>query len=201
MKPSSKPLRTIFFTSLLPWREVHQAHIFVAIFPYCLHVTLRARLRALAPGLTPRAVLDKFATIQMLDVHFPTTDRRTLILSRYTQPEADQKILLEQLRLQLPAQPPPRIPLKALSFIDSAAPNVVKTFKHDLHLRPSAVRYIFDCEVRLAAAIHFTQQPAQGCGVAGGKRAQFLSQAAFAQGADLIGGDLARSLNRRSRCI
>lgn len=89
-----------------------EAHIFVAFLAYCLQVTLRARLRALAPGLTARAVLDKFAAIQMLDVHFPTTDGRTLILSRYTQPEADQKILLEQLRLQLPAQPPPRITSK-----------------------------------------------------------------------------------------
>ena len=43
------------------------------------------RLRPLAGGLTPRAVLDKFAAIQMLDVHFPTTDGRTLILSRYTE--------------------------------------------------------------------------------------------------------------------
>jgi len=86
-----------------------EAHIFVAFMAYCLHVTLRARLRPLAPGLTPRAVLDKFAAIQMLDVHFPTTDGRTLILSRYTHPEPDQKILLEQLKLTLPAQPPPRI--------------------------------------------------------------------------------------------
>jgi transposase len=44
-----------------------EAHIFVAFMAYCLHVTLRARLRPLAPGLTPRAVLDKLATIQMLD--------------------------------------------------------------------------------------------------------------------------------------
>jgi transposase len=86
-----------------------EAHIFVAFIAYCLHVTLRARTRRLAGGLTPRAVLDKFAAIQMLDVHFPTTDGRTLILSRYTQPEADQKILLEQLALTLPPQPPPRI--------------------------------------------------------------------------------------------
>jgi transposase len=86
-----------------------EAHIFVAFMAYCLQVTLRARLRPLAPGLTPRAVLDKFAAIQMLDVHFPTTDGRTLILSRYTHPEPDQKILLEQLKLTLPAQPPPRI--------------------------------------------------------------------------------------------
>jgi transposase len=86
-----------------------EAHIFVAFIAYCLHVTLRARLRPLAGGLTPRAVLDKFALIQMLDVHFPTTDGRLLVLSRYTQPEADQKILLHQLRLTLPPQPPPRI--------------------------------------------------------------------------------------------
>jgi transposase len=86
-----------------------EAHIFVAFMAYCLHVTLRARLLPLAPGLTPRAVLDKLAAIQMLDVHFPTTDGRTLILSRYTHPEPDQKILLEQLNLTLPAQPPPRI--------------------------------------------------------------------------------------------
>ena len=86
-----------------------EAHIFVAFLAYCLHVTLRAQLKPLAPGLTPRAVLDKLAAIQMLDVHFPTTDGRTLILSRHTEPNADQKILLKQLKLDLPSQPPPRI--------------------------------------------------------------------------------------------
>jgi transposase len=86
-----------------------EAHIFVAFMAYCLHVTLRARLRPLAGGLTTRAVLDKFASMQMLDVHFPTTDGRTLILSRYTQPQMDQRILIERLGLTLPAQPPPRI--------------------------------------------------------------------------------------------
>jgi len=86
-----------------------EAHIFVAFLAYCLHVTLRAKLRPLAPGLTPRAVLDKLAAIQMLDVHFPTTDDRTLILSRYTELNADQKLLVNHLRLDLPSQPPPRI--------------------------------------------------------------------------------------------
>jgi transposase len=86
-----------------------EAHIFVAFLAYCLHVTLRARLKPLAPGLTPRAVLDKFAAIQMLDVHFPTTDGRTLILSRYTELTADQKLLARHLKLDLPPQPPPRI--------------------------------------------------------------------------------------------
>ena len=86
-----------------------EAHIFVAFLAYCLHTTLRARLRPLAGGITPRAVLDKFATIQMLDVHFPTTDGRTLVLTRHTEPDADLKMLLQQLDLCLPAQPPPRI--------------------------------------------------------------------------------------------
>jgi transposase len=86
-----------------------EAHIFVAFMAYCLHVTLRARLKPLASGLTPRAVLEKLAAIQMLDVHFPTTDGRTLILSRYTELNVDQKLLVGQLNLKLPPQPPPRI--------------------------------------------------------------------------------------------
>jgi transposase len=86
-----------------------EAHIFVAFLAYCLHVTLRARLKPLAPGLTARAVLDKFAAIQMLDVHFPTTDGRTLILTRHTELTAEQKLLVHQLKLDLPPQPPPRI--------------------------------------------------------------------------------------------
>ena len=86
-----------------------EAHIFVAFMAYCLHVTLRAQLKPLAPGLTSRAVLDKLAGIQMLDVHFPTNDGRTLILSRYTEPNPDQRLLVERLNLAFPPQPPPRI--------------------------------------------------------------------------------------------
>jgi transposase len=86
-----------------------EAHILIAFIAYCLHVTVRMRLRRVAGGLTARAVLDKFAAIQMLDVQFPTTDGRTLILSRYTEPTVDHKLLLEQLNLTLPARPPPRI--------------------------------------------------------------------------------------------
>jgi len=86
-----------------------EAHLFLCFLAYCLHVTLRRRLRDLAPGLTPRAVLEKFATIQMLDVHLPTTDGQTVVLSRYTQPESDVQLLLQRLKLELPAQPPPRI--------------------------------------------------------------------------------------------
>ena len=86
-----------------------EAHIFVAFMAYCLQVTLKHRLRALAPGLTPRSVLEKMAALQMVDVHLPTTDGRCLILSRYTQPETDQQLLLSQLKLELPPQPPPKI--------------------------------------------------------------------------------------------
>jgi len=86
-----------------------EAHIFVAFLAYCLHVTLRRWLRDLAPGLTPRSVLDKFRMVQMIDVHLPTTDGREVILSRYTQPEKELQLLLNQLKLQLPEQPPPKI--------------------------------------------------------------------------------------------
>lgn len=89
-----------------------EAHIFVAFLAYCLSVTLRGHLRKLAGGLTPRAVLEKFAAIQMVDVHFPTTDGRALVFRRYTQPEKDQQILLAQLGWELPDQPPPRITAK-----------------------------------------------------------------------------------------
>src|SRR5207244_2474334 len=86
-----------------------EAHIFVAFLAYCLHVTLGRRLKDLAPGLTPRSVLEKLAAMQMIDVHLPTTDGREVILTRYTQPEPEQKVLLEQLKLKLPEQPPPKI--------------------------------------------------------------------------------------------
>ena len=89
-----------------------EAHIFVAFLAYCLHVSLRARLRVLAPGLTPRSMLEKFAAIQMLDVHFPTTDGRELVFCRYTQPEKDHKMLLVQLGWELPPQSPPKISQK-----------------------------------------------------------------------------------------
>lgn len=86
-----------------------EAHILVAFLAYCLSVTLKHRLQAHAPGLTPRAVLEKLSAIQMIDVSFPTTDGRWLMMPRYTEPEADLALLLHQLRLTLPSQPPPRV--------------------------------------------------------------------------------------------
>jgi transposase len=92
-----------------------EAHIFIAFLAYCLHVTLAQRLHALAPGLTPRSVFEKFAAMQMIDVHLPTTDGRELVLTRYTEPEPELKLLLSKLKLDLPAQPPPKITATALA--------------------------------------------------------------------------------------
>jgi hypothetical protein len=86
-----------------------EAHIFIAFLAYCMQVTLQRRLHALAPGLTARSALEKFAAVQMIDVHLPTTDGRELRLTRYTQPEPELQLLIQQLKLQLPPQPPPRI--------------------------------------------------------------------------------------------
>ena len=83
--------------------------IFVAFIAYCLQVTLKNQARSLAPGLTARAILEKLSTIQMVDVHLPATDGRQFVLPRYTQPDADQRLLLQRLKLTLPEQPPPRI--------------------------------------------------------------------------------------------
>ncbi|MFW6255967.1 MAG: IS1634 family transposase [Candidatus Sumerlaeota bacterium] len=86
-----------------------EAHIFISFLAYCLHTTLRNLARGASAGLTSRAILEKMSAIQMIDVHLPTTDNRHIVLSRYTQPEKDQALLLAQLGLTLPEQPPPRI--------------------------------------------------------------------------------------------
>jgi hypothetical protein len=92
-----------------------EAHIFIAFLAYCLHVTLARRLRALAPGLTPRSVIEKFAAVQMIDVHLPTTDGRELLLTGYTEPQPELSLLLKKLKLELPAQPSPKITARALA--------------------------------------------------------------------------------------
>ena len=97
------------------------AHIFVAFLSYCLHVTLRQLARTHAPGLTPRSILKQMKAIQMIDVHIPTTDGRELKMSRHTKPDKAQQLLLSQLKLQLPPQPPPEISAGNLR-------SVVKTF-------------------------------------------------------------------------
>src|SRR6202035_3485270 len=74
-----------------------EAHIFIAFLAYCLHVTLGRRLHALAPGLTPRSAIEKFAAVQMIDLHIPTTDGREPLLTRYTEPEPELALLLDKI--------------------------------------------------------------------------------------------------------
>ena len=105
-----------------------EAHIFIAFLAFCLHATLRYKLRQSAPGLTPRSLIEQLCAMQMLDVHFPTTDGRTLIFARYTTPNKTQKLLLDQLGLELPQQAPPRITSGKNLEPLSAAASVVKTF-------------------------------------------------------------------------
>jgi hypothetical protein len=86
-----------------------EAHVLVAFLGYCLTMTLRMKLSKAAPGLTPRAVLQSLSAVQMVEVNIPTTDGRVLVLPRHTEPEVEQRMIMEKLRLELPAQPPPRI--------------------------------------------------------------------------------------------
>jgi hypothetical protein len=97
-----------------------EGHILVAFLGYCLSVTLRAKLGRSAPGLTSREALAVLSEIRMVDVEIPTTDGRLLVLPRHTEPEAEQAMLLEKLRLTLPAQPPPRIRAEQLAAGPSA---------------------------------------------------------------------------------
>ena len=116
-----------------------EAHVFIAFLAYCLHVTLGRCLHALAPGLTPRSVLEKFAAVQMIDVHLPTTDGRELLLTRYIEPEPELKLLLNKLKLDLPAQPPPKITLAA-----PAPPTPLKC--RPLRVRSSDSSYLVDLD-------------------------------------------------------
>jgi hypothetical protein len=99
--------------SLRPlWHQLErriEAHIFVSFLAFCLHTTLRNLARGRAGGLTSEAILEKLSGIQMIDVHLPTTDGRHIVMSRYTQPEKDVLLLLAQLGLTLPEQPPPKV--------------------------------------------------------------------------------------------
>jgi len=92
-----------------------EAHIFIAFLAYCMQITLTRRLHALAPGLTARSALEKFAAVLMIDVHLPTTDGREILLTRYTHPEPELQLLIDRLKLRLPPQPPPRITTAAVN--------------------------------------------------------------------------------------
>jgi transposase len=95
------------------------AHVLIAFLAYCLQVTLKNRVMMYAPGLTPAAVLEKLATIQMVEVWIPMLDGRWLVLPRHTQPEKDVQVVLDHIRIILPSQPPPRIKASQVALLPS----------------------------------------------------------------------------------
>ena len=97
------------------------AHVLIAFLAYCLQVTLKNRLMLHAPGLTPAAVLEKLATIQMVEVWLPMRDGRWLVMPRHTQPDKDVQAVLDHLKIQLPSQPPPRI--RAFQTVPATIPS------------------------------------------------------------------------------
>jgi hypothetical protein len=97
------------------------AHVLIAFLAYCLQVTLKNRLMIHAPGLTPSAVFEKLAAIQMVEVWIPMLDSRWLVLPRHTQPEKDVQAVLDQLRITLPSQPPPRIKASQIAPLTASA--------------------------------------------------------------------------------
>jgi hypothetical protein len=78
-----------------------------------MHVAAERRRPVAAPdgrthprhSQTPKLI----PALRYLDVHLPTTDGRELVLTRSTEPEPELSLLLEKLKLKLPAQPPPKI--------------------------------------------------------------------------------------------
>lgn len=102
------------------------AHVLIAFLAYCLQVTRKNRLMIHAPGLTPAAVFEKLATIQMVEVWIPMLDGGWIVLPRHTQPEQDVQAMLDHIRITLPAQPPPRI--KSSQIASSAAKTVSGQF-------------------------------------------------------------------------
>ncbi len=93
-----------------------KAHVMVAFLGYALWVTLQHLLKrrpALVPQPSVRGVenaqplsamkaLALLSTLQSADIVLPTTDGREIRLRRITEPNAEQKSLLQQLGLSLP---------------------------------------------------------------------------------------------------
>jgi hypothetical protein len=91
------------------WTESRvRAHLMVA-FLDCLWVYLKKCCQAVAPSLTPWALLDQLGRIVVVEVWFELRNGGTICLPRITQPEPPQSALLNLLDWTLPDQPPPRI--------------------------------------------------------------------------------------------
>ena len=85
--------------------------------------------------------------MKMVDLHFPTADRRELVFSRYTQPEKDRQILLSQMKLKLPEKYPPRFTTKENTsrIIDKISRRSGDLLKASVDLQPLAVFTSFSC--------------------------------------------------------
>jgi transposase len=107
-----------------------KAHVLVAFLGYALRVTLKHLLKR-RPGIVPRPsvsgvdnaqplsptkALDLLSTLPSADIVLPTTDGREIRLRRITEPDAEQKSLLHQLRLSLPD----RLQFQRKCSVDSA---------------------------------------------------------------------------------
>jgi transposase len=93
-----------------------KAHVMVAFLGYALWVTLKHLLKRRAPvepkpscsgvdnsqSFSPMKALASLSTLHSADIVLPTTDGREIRLRRITEPTAEQKSLLQQLRLSLP---------------------------------------------------------------------------------------------------
>ena len=93
-----------------------KAHVMVAFLGYALRVTLKHLLQRRsaviakpslsgvdnAQPLSPMKALAVLSTLQSADIVLPTTDGREIRLRRITEPDLEQKSLLDQLRLSLP---------------------------------------------------------------------------------------------------
>jgi transposase len=79
-----------------------KAHILVAFLGYALWVTLKHLLRRSDADCSPARALELLATLKSADIVLPTTDGHELRLRRITEPTAEQKQLLQQLKISLP---------------------------------------------------------------------------------------------------
>lgn len=109
------------------WHRIErrvEAHIMVAFLGYCLWVSLKHKLRRRAPSLTSWQCLALFSQIQLVEVWFKLRDGRSICLERITQPTQPQAVVLNQLDITLPRQPPPKIYPAQCPPIHAAAPSV-----------------------------------------------------------------------------
>src|SRR5664280_1840734 len=107
-----------------------KAHVMVAFLGYALWVTIKHLLKRRPPmvpketsssvdnavPLSPMKAIALLSTLQSADIILPTTDGRELRLRRVTEPDPEQRSLLQQLHISLPD----RFDLNRKCSVDSA---------------------------------------------------------------------------------